>query len=88
MGTQEGTKYTNDYFGLELGIPEDWHIATEEEKAALMQAGQEAIAENNEDLAKQIDLSKEKTLNLMFAFRYPLTHQGVNQVSFALLKTF
>ena len=78
MGTQEGTKYTNDYFGIELNVPESWHIATEEEKTALMQAGQEAIAENNEDLAKQIDLSKEKTLNLMFAFRYPLTHQGVN----------
>ncbi len=78
MGTLEGTKYTNDYFGLELDIPEDWHIATEEEKAALLQAGQDAIAENNEDLAKQIDLSKEKTLSLVFSFKYPLTHQGVN----------
>lgn len=78
MGTQEGNKYSNEYFGLELTVPEEWHIATEEEKAAITQAGQEAIAENNEDLAKQMDLSKEKTLNLMFSFKYPLTHQGVN----------
>lgn len=30
MGTLEGTKYTNEYFGLELNVPESWHIATEE----------------------------------------------------------
>jgi hypothetical protein len=43
-----------------------------------MQAGQEAIAENNEDLAKKLDLSKEKTLNFLISFKYPLTHQGTN----------
>ena len=78
MGTLDGTKYTNEYFNFELNVPESWHIATEEEKAAITKAGQDAIAENNEKLGEQIDLSKEKTLNLMFAFRYPLTHQGVN----------
>ena len=36
-----------------------------------MQAGQDAIAENNEKMAKQLDLAKEKTLNLMFAFKHP-----------------
>ena len=78
MGNQEGNKYTNDYFGLELDVPEGWTIASDEEKKALMQAGQDAIAESNEDLAEQLDLAKEKTLNLMFAFKYPFTHQGVN----------
>ena len=78
MGTLDGTKYTNEYFGLELNVPESWHIATEEEKAAITQAGQEAIAENNEDLAKKLDLSKEKTLNLLISFKHPLTHQGTN----------
>ncbi len=78
MGTLDGTKYTNEYFNFELNVPESWHIATEEEKAAITKAGQDAIAENNEKLAEQLDLSKEKTLNLMFAFKYPFTHQGVN----------
>lgn len=78
LGTQEGTKYSNDYFGLELNVPEDWTIASEDEKAALMQAGQDLIAENNEEMANQIDLAKEKTLSLMFAFKYPFNHQGVN----------
>jgi len=78
MGTLEGTKYTNEYFGLELNVPESWHIATEEEKAAIMQAGHDAVAENNEDLAKKADLAKEKTLNLLISFKHPLTHQGTN----------
>jgi hypothetical protein len=78
MGTLDGTKYTNEYFNFELNVPESWHIATEEEKAAITKAGQDAIAENNEKLAEQLDLSKEKTLNLMFAFKYPFTHQGFN----------
>jgi hypothetical protein len=43
-----------------------------------MQAGHDAVAENNEDLAKKADLAKEKTLNLLISFRYPLDHQGTN----------
>jgi hypothetical protein len=78
LGKQEGSKYTNDYFGLDLDVPEGWTIASEEEKAALMQAGQDIIAENNEDLAKKIDLAKEKILYLLFASKYPLNHQGLN----------
>ena len=31
MGNQEGNKYTNDYFGLELDVPEGWTIASDEE---------------------------------------------------------
>ncbi len=78
MGTLDGTKYTNEFFGLELNVPDSWYIASEEEKAAILQAGQEAIAENNEDLAKKADLAKEKILNLLISFRHPLTHQGTN----------
>lgn len=78
LGAQDGAKYSNDFFGLELNVPEEWHVANDEEKAALMQAGQDAIAENNEKMAKQLDLAKEKTLNLMFAFKHPLPYQGVN----------
>jgi hypothetical protein len=78
MGTLDGTKYTNEFFGLDLNVPESWHIATEEEKAAIMQAGHDAVAENNEDLAKKADLAKEKTLNLLISFKHPLTHQGTN----------
>ncbi|MGI6621878.1 MAG: hypothetical protein ACOX4T_01790 [Acetivibrionales bacterium] len=78
LGVQEGRKYTNSYFGLELNVPEGWYVASEEEKADLMQASQEVIAENNEDLAKKIDLSEEKVLYLLFASKYPLNHQGLN----------
>ena len=35
MGTLDGTKYTNEFFGLDLNVPESWHIATEEEKLLL-----------------------------------------------------
>jgi hypothetical protein len=84
MGTQDGNKYTNDYFGLELNVPEGWTIASEEEKAALFQASQDVIEEKNKYLAKKMDLSKEQTLNLMFAFKYPLTHQGINPSVFCM----
>lgn len=78
LGVQEGTKYSNDYFGFELNVPEEWYVATEEEKAAVLQTGQDIIAESNEEMAAQLDLAMEKTLGLIFTFKYPLTHQGIN----------
>ena len=79
MGVVEENNHSIDYFNLSLNVPEWWTIASEEEKALLLQAGQEVIAENNEKLAEKMDLAKEKTLNLLFTFQHPLSYvDGIN----------
>jgi len=78
LGTQEGTKYTNEYFGLELKLPEGWTIASDEEKEAVFQTGQDVIAENNEELAEKLDLAAQRTLYLLLASKYPMTYEGPN----------
>ncbi|SNS70611.1 hypothetical protein SAMN05446037_10181 [Anaerovirgula multivorans] len=74
LGSVEGSTYTNDYFGSTFTIPEEWVIADEEEMEMITNMGQELIAGDDEELNKEIDLSKEKTLNMVMAFKYPLTH--------------
>ncbi len=79
IGKLDGTVYTNDYFNLKLELPAEWHVATEEEKAMLTNAGADIVGGDNDNLKKQLDLSKEKTLNLVFAFQHTLDYtEGFN----------
>lgn len=85
LGKMDGKTYTNEYFGLTYTIPDSWAIATDEEKATLTKAGQEAVANGDEKLKKQLDLSKEKALNLVFAFKHPLSYaEGFNPNFFCI----
>ncbi|WP_058486535.1 hypothetical protein [Defluviitalea phaphyphila] len=71
LGTFENNKYSNDYFGFTMEFPEDWHIATDEEREALMAATAEIVSKVDEDLAEDIDLASQETLYLALAYKYP-----------------
>ncbi|WP_058486461.1 hypothetical protein [Defluviitalea phaphyphila] len=72
LGTFENNKYSNDYFGFTMELPEDWHIATDEEKKALFNVGKEMLVENNEDLVENTDSSSEGIFHLVWTYKYPL----------------
>ncbi len=72
LGSLDGEKYTNDYFGIEITVPEEWTKLDAQQQQELMNLGQEAIAGDDEKLNKQLDLAEEKVLNFMIAFKYPL----------------
>lgn len=82
VGTFEGNNYINEYFGFTMELPQEWHMVTDEEKEFLLNASGEVISENNEDLAEQIDLSKEKIIYLVWAYKYPLTYTDGYNPSF------
>lgn len=75
IGTFEGNTYKNDYFGLELNIPEGWTILDEATKAELLGASSELLAGDDSAKEKQIDLSLEKTLYYVLSFKHPMTYQ-------------
>lgn len=79
IGTFEGNTYKNDYFGLELNIPEEWTILDEATKAELLGASSEVLAGDDKTKEKQIDLSLEKTLYYVLSFKHPMTYlEGFN----------
>ncbi|KAB3526770.1 hypothetical protein [Alkaliphilus serpentinus] len=79
MGALEGNTFTNDYFGFFVEIPEEWIIASEEEIATITNAGKDLIVGEDEEKEKEYDLSMEQTLNMIFAFKYPLSYtEGFN----------
>jgi len=82
LGEMVGNTYSNDFFGITYVIPDNWTILTQVEIAELNGLGEDIIRENNEDFANKMDLSKEQTLNLTYAFMYPLTNQNSFNPSF------
>lgn len=71
LGSFEGDRYTNDYFGVEITIPEEWTKLDAEGQQIITNAGKEAFVDD-EELSKQLDLAEEKVLNFLMAFKYPL----------------
>jgi len=65
-GITEG-QYENNFFDLELDLPESWIILSEEEMMRLMQTG-EAIASESD---ATYDLTAFEILNLLGVFKYP-----------------
>jgi hypothetical protein len=79
MGEMKDGIYTNNYFGITFSIPKDWTIANDKEKEQLSNIGSQMVAGDDENLKNQLDLAKVRVLNLLFAFRHPLSYnQGFN----------
>jgi hypothetical protein len=72
LGTIEGTVYKNDFFGMTLAFPDDWHIPDEKTVAMIMNAGKKMISGGDKKLAKDIKSSEDRVLNLFFLFKEPV----------------
>lgn len=65
MGRWNDKTYTNDYFDISLSAPADWTIFTDEQMQQAIDAGNQAVAGDNQDLLKQAEQAKDWTANLM-----------------------
>lgn len=78
MGRMEGRTYVNDYFGLSFNIPENWTIASKQEKEQLINSANKTIAGNDEDVRNQLDNAIAGVLYLVLTSKYPFGHTGSN----------
>jgi len=74
MGEISGNTYTNDYFGVTLDLPAGWTILDDETKKLVMGVGSEMMSGGDSAKQKQLDLAQQKTLPLLFAFKFPLNY--------------
>ena len=71
-GQYENGKYTNSYFGLEIEVPADWHVLSQEQNTNLMNNSEQTVAEDNRTLQQAIETSKITTVILLTALQYGL----------------
>lgn len=84
LGTTEKGSYTNDYFGVSLKFPETWEFQDAAGMNELTNASSEAIAGDDATKKKQMELSMQKTLNLLMASELPLGGQEVGPSAMAI----
>ncbi|WP_128103094.1 MULTISPECIES: hypothetical protein [Paenibacillus] len=84
LGTTEKGSYNNDYFGVSLKFPEAWEFQDAAGMNQLTSASSEAIAGDDATKKKQLELSQEKTLNLLMASELPLGGQQVGPSAMAI----
>ncbi|KQY82721.1 hypothetical protein ASD24_15190 [Paenibacillus sp. Root52] len=84
LGTTEKGSYNNDYFGVSLKFPEEWEFQDAAGMNQLTSASSEAIAGDDATKKKQLELSQEKTLNLLMASELPLGGQQVGPSAMAI----
>ncbi|MCG7376174.1 hypothetical protein MH215_04165 [Paenibacillus sp. ACRSA] len=84
LGTTEKGSYNNDYFGVSLKFPEEWEFQDAAGMNQLTSASSEAIAGDDATKKKQLELSQEKTLNLLMASELPLGGQQLGPSAMAI----
>ncbi|TYQ18054.1 UNVERIFIED_CONTAM: hypothetical protein Cloal_0458 [Acetivibrio alkalicellulosi] len=70
LGSMDGTKYTNNYFGMSIEVPEEWVVQSEEEKMELMKLGIELSAGDNEEFKKMLEKGAFQTVYLLSVFKH------------------
>ena len=68
-GKIENNIYKNDFFDVQVTIPEGWAVQNQEQMEKLVDESTDKIRSGNEDIAKQIDLSQQQSVYLLTVFR-------------------
>jgi len=69
-GNWIGSTYKNDFFGLSITIPEDWHIVSKDELNVLTQAAQNADFVDTDEMKRIFKVAEITVANLFMACRY------------------
>lgn len=70
FGHFEGTRYLNDYFGLQIEFPEAWSIQDRETIEAISKTGIETLAGDNDNLEAALNAAELQTVNLFAVFKF------------------
>ncbi|MBU3127430.1 hypothetical protein [Clostridium tagluense] len=76
LGKNEGNLYTNDFFKMNINIPDKWIVATDEEKTEVLKLGKEVISKDDKSKAKELDLSELRTVYLLMTSQKGLKVQS------------
>lgn len=65
FGKYEGNKYINEFFDLELTLPEEWEVLSKEENIRLMANSNQLLADEINEKNESLDAAKYKTVILV-----------------------
>lgn len=71
-GHLEGDKYVNAFFDLQLELPKDWVVQSQEQVDLIMKTGREMVAGDDANLKAVVKASEVNTAQLITAFQYEL----------------
>lgn len=63
--------YTNEYFGLELTVPDGWRVADDESSKQLNRKSAEIMAGDSQDMKKLLRQAEGQTINLFTLGKLP-----------------
>ena len=69
-GTVKNNRYTNAFFDIQVAIPENWVVKTQEQSKQLMKEGADIVAGDNEKLKNAIKVSEVNSATLLTVFEY------------------
>jgi len=74
---EKGT-YSNDYFGVSLSYPEEWHVLETEGLNELAEVGSDTIQTDSALEKKSLEWAQKRVLNLFGASELPLSESTPN----------
>lgn len=69
-GKVEEGKYVNSYFDLEMTLPSDWSVQTQEQMENITKVGKDLVAGEDENMKAIVKASDVNTANLLAVFQY------------------
>lgn len=79
LGKVEHGIYHNDFFDLNIPLPDSFHIQSHEETNQLLNLGLESLGNSDEEFKKKLVASSVKNAYLLTAFKYEI---GTEEVDF------
>jgi len=77
--------YRNEFFGFVYTMPQGWTVHGEETEKALMEAGRDIMAGDNEEKRKMLERAGKRTYHLLTIFEFPLGTPGKTNRSVQVL---
>lgn len=69
-GKVEGHKYVNSYFDLEMDVPADWFVQSQEQMDNITKVGKDMVAGDDENMKAIVKASDVNTANLLGVFQH------------------
>lgn len=84
-GSVKDDKYTNSFFNLELLLPSDWVVQSNEQIDKMAELGKELIAGEDKNMKAIIKASEINSANLLAVFQYEVGATVTYNPSFAMV---
>jgi hypothetical protein len=70
-GNVKNSVYTNAFLGMQLRIPDEWHVQDNDATKAMFERGKTIVAGDDKNLNAAIRDSEQKSLTLLCVFKQP-----------------